>query len=43
MKKLERVISLQKIRSDHKVILEPLLIFPEACAKVSGLSVFAGF
>ena len=43
MKELERVIGLQKVRSDHKGVLEPLLVFPKVCAPVSGLSVFAGF
>ena len=43
MKELERIISLQKVRGDHKGILEPLLVFPEVCAPVSSLAVFAGF
>ena len=43
MKELECIISLHKIRGDHKGILEPLLVFPEVCAPVSGLSVFTGF
>ncbi len=29
MKELERVIGLQKVRSDHKGVLEPLQVFPE--------------
>ena len=43
MKELDRVIGIQKIRSDHKNILEPLLIFTEVCTPVSGLAVFVGF
>ena len=37
------VDTLQKVRGDHKGILEPLLVFPEVCAPVSSLAVFAGF